>query len=329
MALSKNLTISQIAEKANVSIATTSRVINQSGAVKPETRERVLQAMKDLNYQYKGSRNENKFILTSFPDFDNPFNAEIINGIQAAARRRGYRLFLQQMEDFRSSDSYRFLLNQQVFGGIIFAHLVPDKSLLDSLCLQHPVVMCSEHSDTDAVPFVAIDDFTAAYDALDYLISIGKKRIAMLNSSLDDYNYALHRERGYRAALQKAGLPINENWIAHLPAIDAEFACSTAVSILSSADRPDAFFCVSDMFASAVIKAARSLNLSIPDDVAILGFDNIYLTTMTVPSITTVSQPTYQIGYQSGNLLMDLMEGKPVLNRRVILDTELIVRGST
>lgn len=328
MALSKNLTISQIAEKANVSIATASRVINQSGTVKPETRERVLRAMKDLNYQRKDGQSDSKFILTSFPDFDNPFNAEIISGIQAAARRRGYRLFLQQMENFRSPDAYRFLLNQQVFGGIIFAHLIPDQALLDSLCLQHPVVMCSEHSDTDAVPFVAIDDFNAAHDAMEYLISIGKRRIALLNSSLD-YNYAVHRERGYRAALQNAGLPIQEHWIAHLLGIDAEFAYSTAVSILSSDERPDAFFCVSDMFASAVIKAARSLNLSIPQDVAILGFDNIYLTTMTVPSITTVSQPTYQIGYQSCNLLMDLMEGTPILNRRVILDTELIVRGST
>lgn len=328
MALSKNLTISQIAEKAHVSIATASRVINQPGAVKPATREKVLQAMKDLNYQYKGNRNDSKFILTSFPDFDNPFNAEIISGIQAAAKRRGYRPFLQQMEDFRSPDSYKFLLNQQVFGGIIFAHLVPDKSLLDSLCLQHPVVMCSEHSDTDAVPFVAINDYSAAHDAMDYLISIGKKRIALLNSSLD-YNYAVHRERGYRAALTHAGLPVQEEWIVHLPGIDAEFAYSTAVSILSAPERPDAFFCVSDMFASAVIKAARSLNLSIPQDVAILGFDNIYLTTMTVPSITTVSQPTYQIGHQSCNLLIDLMEGKTVLNKRVILDTELIVRGST
>ena len=165
------------------------------------------------------------------------------------------------MENFRSPDAYRFLLNQQVFGGIIFAHLIPDQALLDSLCLQHPVVMCSEHSDTDAVPFVAIDDFNAAHDAMEYLISIGKRRIALLNSSLD-YNYAVHRERGYRAALQNAGLPIQEHWIAHLPGIDAEFAYSTAVSILSSDERPDAFFCVSDMFASAVIKAARSLNLS-------------------------------------------------------------------
>ena len=185
MALSKNLTISQIVEKANVSIATASRVINQSGTVKPETRERVLRAMKDLNYQRKGGQSDSKFILTSFPDFDNPFNAEIISGIQAATRRRGYRLFLQQMEDFRSPDAYRFLLNQQIFGGIIFAHLIPDNALLDSLCLQHPVVMCSEHSETDAVPFVAIDDFNAAHDAMEYLISIGKRRIAMLNSSME------------------------------------------------------------------------------------------------------------------------------------------------
>lgn len=326
MSLSKNLTITQIAEKANVSIATASRVINQSGAVKAETREKVLQAMKSLNYQAKESAS--KLILASFADFQNPFNGDLIHGMRSAATRRGYKLFLQQMENPYSPESYKFLLSQKIFSGVLFAHVVPEPNLLSTLRLQYPIVMCSEYSAEENIPFVVIDDFEAAQTAMKYLISIGKRRIALLNSSLD-HNYAVQREHGYRAALAESNLPIRENWIAHLTDIDFESACSAATNILSSAECPDAFFCVSDVFASAVIKAARALKLSIPQDIAIVGFDNVYLTTMTVPSITTVSQPIYQIGFLGANLLIDQIEGKPILNHQVVLSTDLIVRGST
>lgn len=326
MSLSKNLTITQIAQRANVSIATASRVINQSGAVKAETREKVLHAMKSLNYQVKESTS--KLILASFPDFQNPFNSELIRGMQSAALRRGYKLFLQQIDNPCSPDSYKFLLSQKLFSGVIFAHVVPEPHLLATLRLQYPIVMCSEYSEEENTPFVVIDDFEAAQTAMKYLISIGKQRIALLNSSLD-HNYAVQREHGYRAALAESNLPVRENWIAHLSDIDFERACSAATNILSSPEHPEAFFCVSDVFASAVIKAARGLNLSIPQDVAIVGFDNVYLTTMTVPSITTVSQPMHQIGFQSANLLIDQIEGEAILNYRVVLSTDLIVRGST
>lgn len=326
MAFSKDLTITQIAEKANVSISTVSRVINQSGTVKAETRERVLQAMKGASYQMR--EHTNKFILASFADFQNPFNEGLIRGIRSAASRRGYKLFLQQMLSPNSSESYKFLLNQKTFSGVIFTHVVPDRELLDSLRLQYPIVMCSEYSEADEIPFVVIDDFDAAQSAMKYLLSIGRRRIAFLNASLE-HSYAVQREHGYRAALAESGLPIHENWVVHLPDIDFESACTAATNILSSAERPDAFFCVSDVFASAVIKAAHCLDLRIPQEVAIVGFDNVYLSTMTVPSLTTVSQPSYQIGLQSGNLLIDQIEGEPILNYHVVLSTELIVRGST
>ena len=326
MALSKNLTITKIAQQANVSIATASRVINQSGAVKEETREKVLQAMKSLNYQSRES--SSKYILASFSDFQNPFNADLIRGIRSAASRRGYKLFLQQIDRPHSSEAYKFLLNEKIFSGVIFTHVVPDRNLLDAIRIQYPIVMCSEYSEVENIPFVVIDDFEAAQDAMKYLISIGKRRIALLNSSLD-HNYAVQREHGYRAALAESNLPINERWMVHLTDIDFESACSAVSNLLSSSERPDAFFCVSDVFASAVIKSASGLNLSVPQDVAVVGFDNVYLTTMTVPSITTVSQPTYQLGFQSANILIDQIEGKPVLNYRVVLSTDLIVRGST
>lgn len=326
MAISQNITISQIAEHAKVSTATASRVINNPGSVKEETRNRVLQAMKDLNCQIK--RGNNKILLASFTDFVNPFYSECIVGMQNAARRRNYQLFLQQINNADDPASYSFLINSKLYQGVIFCHSIPPGETLDSIRMKYPIVMCSQYNEEADVPHVIIDDYASAKNAVNYLISVGKRNIAFINSSLN-HSYSIFREKGYRDALAAAGLPVRENWIAHLADIDFEIAYSVSCTLLEGEHTPDAIFCASDVFACAAIKAAHMMNRSVPDHVAIMGFDNVNLTTMTVPAISTVSQPAYQLGYQSCNLLMDQIEGLPTLNSRIVLPTEIVVRGST
>lgn len=326
MALSKNTTIHQIAAKANVSTATASRVINQAGTVKPDTRNRVLQAMKELNYQAK--QNNNRLILATFPNFTNPFYGRCIQGMQEAAKKRNYQIILQQIDDPQNSDSYDFLLDTPFFHGIIITHPLPSGQLLDSLRIKHPIVMCSQYSRSADVPCVVIDDYAAAKNATSYLISIGKKRIAMLNAQ-SAYSYALHREKAYIDTLNEAGLPIHPNLIAHVNDVDYNLAFSAALKLLTCEERPDAVFCVSDVFASAVIKAAGQLGLAVPEDVAVMGFDNVDLCSMTIPTISTVNQPMYQLGWQSCNLLIDQLEGLPAISNRIVLSTDIVVRKST
>ena len=326
MAFSQNITISQIAERAGVSTATASRVINRPGTVKEETRNKVLQAMKDLNCQVKLSNN--KILLASFTDFVNPFYSECIVGMQSAAKRRGYQIFLQQIENADNPASYEALLSGKLFQGVIFCHSIPSGETLDSIRMKYPIVMCSQYNDKEDVPFVAVDDYASAQNAVNYLISVGKKQIAFMNSSLN-YSYSTLREEGFRSALTAAGLPIREEWISHLQDIDFNLAFSVATSLLSSDAKPNAIFCASDVYACAVVKAAHSLHLDIPTEIAVMGFDTVSLTTMTVPTISTVSQPTYQLGYQSCNLLIDQIEGHPIPNPKIILATEIIVRSST
>lgn len=326
MAISEKITIQQIAQKANVSTATASRALNNPGAVKEETRNRVLQAMKELNCQPK--RSNSKLLLASFTDFINPFYSNCIKGMQDAAKRRCYQLFLQQIDNAGSPSSYEFLLNSRLFQGILFCHTLPNGEIIDNIRMKYPIVMCSQYNNNADIPYVAIDDYAAAKNAVNYLISTGRENIAFLNSSLA-FSYAVLREKGFRDTMTAAGLPIREEWIAHLPDIDFDLAYSAAISLLSGSQAPDAIFCASDVFACAASKAAHMLSMAIPQDVAIMGFDNISMTTMTVPALSTVSQPTYQLGYQSCNLLIDLIEDVPILNSRVILGTEIIVRGST
>ncbi len=326
MALAKNTTIQQIAAKAGVSTATASRVINRPDTVKSDTRERVLQAMKELNYQAK--QDNGRLLLAAFPNFTNPFYGLCIQGMQEAAWKRGYQILLQQIDNPKNPDSYRFLMDHSFFHGVIFTHPLPEISLLDSILARHPIVMCSQYHESDDLPCVIIEDYAAAKSAVSYLLSIGKKRIAMLNTQLD-YSFSQYREQGYLDALQEAGLPILPHLIVHASEVDYNLAFSMALTLLDGEERPDSVFCSSDVLASAVIKAAGQLNLSVPGDVAVMGFDNVDLCNMTVPTISTVSQPMYQLGWQSCNLLIDQLEDIPLVSKRIVLPTDIVVRKST
>ena len=117
--------------------------------------------------------------------------------------------------------------------------------------------------------------------------------------------------------------------ILHVDDVDYSLAFSSMTTLLSESQKPDAIFCISDVFASAAIKAAEHVGLTVPQDIAVMGFDNVNLSSMTVPTISTVSQPMYQLGWQSCNLLMDQLNHIPIITRRVILSTDIIVRQST
>lgn len=328
---SKKVTISQIATHAQVSVATVSRLINKTGYVKPDTRQKIMDAMDALHYHQKNTDSfiNTNSLLVCLPDFENPFNNDIISGIQSVALNRGYRPFYYEARDFRDAlADYEDILKKNHFSGILLVHNVVDVELLDDLRLRYPVVMCSEHCDRSAVSYVSIDDNAAAQTAINYLITIGRTKIAFLNSMLTN-NYAKHREKGVMSALKHAGLSMNLDWITHISGINFDMAVSAAASMLSMKEKPNAFFCISDVFAAAVVKAATNLGLRVPEDVAVIGFDNIPLATMTVPSLTTISQPSFQIGQQACDLLINQIENPSSTIKQVILNTELIVRDST
>lgn len=329
MANFKTTTIRQVAERAKVSIATVSRVINDSASVKASTRDRVLATIDELEYSTLSKVGAApKTILVSLPDLVNPFNGELIQGINSAASQCGYKVIYYVLQNYSSVASYGFFTTNQFFDGLLIIHNVPDKSMLTKLTERTPVVMCSEHVSDNVVSYVAIDDYESARKAVDYLVRIRKKKIALINSSLSN-NYAIHRERGYRASLAEAGLPINDRWIVNLPDINYELTLGVISDMLKREETPDAFFCVSDVYAAAVIKAARFSGFSVPNDIAVVGFDNIYITVMTEPAITTIHQPKFQLGWQSCSLLIEQIEHPSLKTRQIILNTDLVVREST
>jgi DNA-binding LacI/PurR family transcriptional regulator len=325
-------TIKEIASIAGVSIATVSRVMNHKGTVKENTRRKVLEVMEKFKISPSTALvtdNTSRAILLCVPHFSNPFDSLVIGGIHQSAYRNNYRVFiLQSKETYLTFEDYEEALKNHSFAGIILLTSITDTNLLELITMSCPIVMCSEYCDVNGISFVSIDDVTAAKKATDYLISCGYKKIALFNGSLQ-FRYARHREQGYIEALNNAGSKINDEWIIHLSSVDYNLAYSYASNLLSLPSRPDAIFAVSDVFAVAVLHAAKKQGLRVPQDLAVIGFDNIEVSSMVDPAITTIEQPGTQIGYQSCELLIEKIKNPAATKKRIILDTELIVREST
>ena len=327
-------TIHDVAALSGVSIATVSRVLNSSAKVRESTRDAVLSAVQTLEDKHNNTvisavrKPKDKIILACFPELRNPFYANVFKGISEVAAAHDYKVLFYQNENFASKEYYSFLLNSGSFSGLIIGHAVPDSSVLDLLAQKTPVVMCAEHNASDTTPFVAIDDFKAASTAMNFLIATGRRKIALINSSLRN-NYATHRERAYYYCMNQHGLEVNPDWVVHLSDVNYALGLTAVNHILRSADRPDALFCVSDVYAAAAINSATQLGIRVPQDVAVFGFDNTDISTMTIPPITTISQPTYELGAQACNILIEQIEYPGFAPKQVILETELILRGST
>ncbi len=329
----EKITMEEVARQANVSIATVSRIINNKDNVKPKTKQRVLEVIEKLGFQPKAVSVLNdvtsKSILMCVPDFSNPFNSLVIDGVQKAAYTYGYDvLFLQSKDFYKNGSDYIKLIENNSIAGMIILSPAPDSDLMEQLRFRCPIVMCSEYSENYGISYVSIDDVASSKKAVNYLISTSCKKIALLNCTMQ-FKYARHREKGYLQALEEANLEINPLWIYHVPSINYQLAFSNAKLMLSLENRPDAIFACSDVFAIAAIQAAKELGLKVPEDVSVVGFDNIDLSIMSDPQVTTISQPSYNIGYQACELLLEKIRDASAPDRQIILDTELIVRDST
>ena len=330
--MKSKVTIQDIAKKAGVSIATVSRILNQKGVVKPSTQKKVLQAMEELQYDTTlvSAATASRLLLAFIPDFANPFYSRIIDGIQQTAHENNFEIFLVQTKDVYSSyQSFSSLIKTGNFSGVLWISTVPPVDLLAVMERQCPMVMCCEYSERYETSYVSIDDVSSAYKAVNYLISTGCRRIGLINCSTK-YKYARHRKEGYLKALEDAGLSFYPEWNISIPYINYALSYSSILQVLTSGQRPDAFFACSDVFAAAAINAALHCNIRVPEELSVIGFDNVETSRITTPPLTTISQPAFQLGQQSCAMLIEkILNPALAANRHLLLDTELIIRGST
>ncbi len=330
MKRNSNPTIADVAKLAGVSTATVSRVLNGKPSVSSETREKIKKVMNDLGFpQTKSISLNGGTILLCISNLANPFNISVSEGVQRTAMQKGYEvLLIQSPNDITFYSEYERLSRSHQFIGIIFLAPVRNLHLIEAIHQQCPVVMCSEYLHSNEISYVSTDDYLAAKIAINHLISSGRHKVALINGS-SEKKYSQNRERGFREAMYEANLEINESWVLHIPAINYSLAINYVERLFHQTEFPDAIFAISDIFASAAIHVIKKRGLKVPQDIAVIGFDNTDISLMTEPSITTIQQPAHDIGDQSCELLIEKIHNPNADAKHILLGTELILREST
>lgn len=310
----KNSTIKDVARRANVSIATVSRAVNNSPLVSEETRQRVMKVIEELGYQPNAlarglvSRKSNT-IGVLITDVTNLFSAEVFRGMEDAAHERNSNVFICNTDADRDRMlRYITFLHEKQVEGVIFTSEEIDQQYYEALQkLQVPVVLVATESETYKLPAVKINDFEAARSATTYLIKKGHRRIAMLSGDLSDRIAGRPRYEGYCTALREHGIDPVDSWVSYG---DYRFQSGQLgmKTILEHHPEITAVFAASDEMAVGAILQATRMGRKIPDDLSMIGFDNVRLAEMSNPPLTTVSQSLYEMGQAGVDLLFQLIE---------------------
>lgn len=325
--------IQEVAKRANVSVATVSRVLNNNQYVKEETRQRVVKVIKEMNYSPNLSgrilrRNETKIILVLLPTISNPFFSKVVTGIRHVADKFGYLLMICNTDsDIKKEIEFLDLLKfKQADGAIIISHELEAKQV-DEIGSSFPLVQCFEYRDMDNISYVSIDNEKAAYEAVSYLIGIGHTRIGFVGCNTL-YSSAKQREQGYINALNEANIEVSpKRMIYGNYGFKSGYDC--VGKFLEDDQAPTAIFAISDMQAIGIMKALKNKGIRVPEDISVIGFDNIDFSRIYDPGLTTVSQPAYKIGSRAMSLLISHIKEEDDKPQHILLKHNLIVREST
>ncbi|NOH96584.1 DNA-binding transcriptional regulator CytR [Vibrio sp. 99-70-13A1] len=327
-------TMKDVAQLAGVSTATVSRALMNPEKVSSSTRKRVENAVLEAGYSPNSlarnlRRNESKTIVTIVPDICDPYFTEIIRGIEDAAVEHGYLVLLGDsgQQKKRETSFVNLVFTKQADGMLLLGTDHPfDLSKPEQKNLP-PMVMACEFAPDLELPTVHIDNLTSAFEAVNYLTQLGHKRIGQI-SGPTSATLCQFRQQGYQQALRRAGITMNS---AHSTVGDFTFeaGAQSIRQLLALPEPPTAIFCHNDAMAIGAIQEAKKLGLRVPQDLSVVGFDDIKFAQYCDPPLTTISQPRYEIGRQAMLMMLDVLKGNDVQAGSRLLETELIVRGST
>jgi len=322
-------TIIQVAAVAGVSTATVSRALTRPDRVTPDTRLRVMEAVDRLNYRPNVAARSLRTlraakILLTVPDISNPFFAHVIRGAEEAARDAGYSMVLgDTRHDAQVEDQYAQMLSCREVDGLVFlGHRLP-ASLVPLVAAGGegagpPIVNGCEYSSDLPVPSVHIDNAAAARDGVAHLLALGHRAIGIVTGPPIS---PISRDRQAGAAAVAHGLSVR------VGDYSARSGFEQAGALI--AEGATAIFCFNDEMAMGAVGAVAAAGLSCPGDVSVMGFDDLPPARYFQPALTTIAQPKGLIGRRAVELLLGLLDGRPLPERRVTLAHELVVRGST
>lgn len=334
-------TIKDVARQCGVSIATVSAVINNAEWVPTDTRERVRYAIKELNYRpnrlAQGLKTRKSYTVgVIVSDVTNPFYTDIVRHLSHELRENDRNLVLCD-SDHRfehGEQNYRMLLEKQVDAVVLIGDSVRQSTVSEFVAQSPdvPVVAIERDYRIDGVSKLLVDSEKGAFDAAMHLIQQGFTRIGMISGPLTgpgSKSYGrLHQYSGYRRALQKGGIEFDGFLV-----VEGDFRFSggheAMRQLLELPNRPDAVFAANDMMALGAMDAARKMGISVPDEVAVVGYDDIPIAAHTSPPLTTMAIPKEELGRSAGHLLLEHLK-HPTKSRPVrrIFTAKLVVRSS-
>ncbi|MBS4219072.1 LacI family DNA-binding transcriptional regulator [Bacillus sp. FJAT-49711] len=331
----KSITIQDVAREAGVSVATVSRVLNNSPLVKKNTTSKVQKAIDQLGYQpnFLGRdlrRAETMRVLLLTQDIGAPITGELAKGMDEAAKKHGYYLMVCPTDNSRErEEEFLQLLKNKFVDGLIVIGSTLTAEELDRLGQKYSIVQCAEWIQTDHICSVSVNDEKAALDAVNHLIKLGHKRIAMISSNFPRMTSSkVLRESGYRKALQNASIPFDDGLLKYGDGTyEGSFHLTNELLQLDAP--PTAIFCYNDVMAIASINAIKEAGYDVPSDIAVVGFDDTKEALMSIPQITTIYQPKFELGYRTMELLIHNMTNNKAPLKNITIDHKLIVRGSS
>lgn len=334
-------TIKDIARELNISASTVSRALQNYQGISEETKRKVKEMAEKLNYRPNAValslRHSRSFTIgVIIPEVVHFFFSTVISGIEQVAFSRGYNVILTQTNEkiIREKSSINTMLSSQIDGVLVsyskettaFDHF---SNLLDK---GFPIVFFDRVPEISDAITVTVDDYSGAYQATKHLILQGYQTIVHL-SGPSNLLISKERARGYQKALTDYGMSIDQSLMVEcFRGTDDEAMKITADLLLNSPKRPDAFFAHNDMTAVGAMLACKAAGLRVPEDVGIVGFSNWQFCSMIDPSLSSVSQPGFNMGAKATEILLDWIEKKVAPNefsKSVVLDTELLVRKSS
>ncbi|MBI1256880.1 MAG: substrate-binding domain-containing protein [Chloroflexi bacterium] len=328
-------TIKEVAERARVSVATVSRVVNHSGYVSTDLRERVEEAMHTL--QYKPSalarslrRQETHTIGVLVPSLNQPFFGTLIFAMEKTLFAGDYRTLICSSEEdpLKEAAYVDILLRQRVDGVVLVPTGHSTEGVTHLLQAQVPVVLIDRDFPNLAISRVLSDNYGGAYAGMEHLLTLGHRRIALIGGPAYS-RVTKARTDGAEQAMRDYGAPHDPSllMIGTLP--EFELGYQAALSLMKRSDPPTAIFALTDVVAVGVLHAAAQLNLNLPDDLSVMGFDDIPLAAYVIPALTTVAQPIYGMGQTAVEILMRRLHNQYQPHETIQLDTHLVVRNST
>ncbi|ASN06248.1 LacI family DNA-binding transcriptional regulator [Virgibacillus necropolis] len=323
-------TIKDVAKLAGVAVSTASYALNNSNKISLATKKKVEAAAKTLNYMKNGfasdlKRTKTNTIALILSDLSGPFYSELIQGVQDVTTSNGYDLIACSSIGGPQSTAVKFLREKRVDGAIILAHNISDEITLESARKGFPLVVLDRDLENEFVYHVDVDNVHGGYLATEYLIKNGHDKIAYVSGPSNTYDNEL-RFQGYMNALNHHGITYQPRW-----KLSGDFTREGGYRatklLIAQRDLPQGIFYANDEMAIGGLQAFKNHGINIPNDISIIGFDDIQLAEYVSPPLTTIKQPKYEAGALSVHLIFQLLAGDNV-DHHYKLSTELIERKS-